>query len=839
MCRGRRLARVLHTRWADAQRAAGKKAWISPAIYSIDAYQLRLWERAVSFTDGRQLLSDGAARHLFVGIVNERVPAYIDGFAPTTGEALYRSYRLATEWCIDADELGRSAQTIEQSLFAEVVHRYRERLRSGRWLDPAGLPAALIGASLSDNDLPHAGIQLAGFLSLTPLQDRLFASWRDRGCRVERLRSATDAKAPINVRAVADEQDEWLQAGAWARQNLTDDPRARVAVVVPGLSTVAQTAPTLIADALTPGWQLDDSAAAIHTSLGQSLLSYPLIAAWFRPFAGLGQAYRFDALSELLRDATLLPAAAWADCAQLERSLRAEAERRWRLTELRGRLDGESNGFRALDVLCELDAEFADARDENSLRHWVSRLASMAERIVALGDGANDSIRFQLTNAWRQSLNALADLDVVEPRVTGYQAIALWRRLLAATVFQPEDVGTRLDVLGPLEIVGDHYDAVWIARLDDEQWPPTAQADPFISRQLQTSRQMPGTDRARDGAFAAHLLDNIVASSASVVMSFATRRGDVVARLAPSVVRRFGNASDLPAEPMRRFVSDGKPDCESVSESVVPLHADEVLRGGVGLLATALEAPLLAFAAYRLNAEPLPPAVRGIGALIRGNILHQAAELAVRSRPNEDIPAAVETALSRYRRHDDSLLHRLLDAEQQRTVVVLELLADFDRKRGDHDVLGLEAPVELRLGALTLPLRIDRLDSVAGRAVLIDYKTGLRIDGGVDAHTGLPRQLQLAAYVLALGQQRSDLAFGASALMRLHPRGVIAEGVAFTSDSLPFSRRVQEDETVLDRWSMALSEVATTISSGSVTRSPSVTDDPQWWRWQSLDGASQ
>ncbi|MEM1264213.1 MAG: PD-(D/E)XK nuclease family protein [Pseudomonadota bacterium] len=838
VCRGRRLARALKARWADTQQEVGAKAWLSPAIFALETYQLRLWARVVSFTDARHLLSEGAAKHLFLDVVNDHVPTYIDGVA-TTGDALYRSYRMAVEWCIDVDMLRRTAVTNEQQLLAAVVGRYRQRLDESGWLDPAGLSTALLAADIPSDELPQAGFTLAGFVALSPLQERFFTHWQDRGCPVERYSSELDRSPTVTVRRVADDQDEWLQAGDWARAQLEAQPSARVAIVVPGLASVAQTAPALIADALTPGWQLDESAAAIHTSLGRSLLGFPLIAAWFRPFARLGQRYRFAELTELLRDAVLLPANALADCAKLERALRAEPERRWALNELRERLDGGSAAHTVLQILCDIEAEFADADEVNSLRHWVSRLAAMAERVAVLGDGAVDSTRFQLTNAWRQSLNALADLDVVEPRVDGRRAISLWRRLLASTVFQTDDAGSRLDVLGPLEIIGDRYDAIWVARLDDENWPPNTQADPFINRRLQASLQMPGTDRARDATFAAQLLDQLVAVGSTAVLSAPLRRGDVALHLAPGVARRIGNATEPARESLDRFDYSTRPDAEWVSEAVVAVRADETLRGGVGLVAAALEVPFLAFARYRLGAEPLQPALRGLGPCVRGNVLHHAAEIAVPARPNDDLAAAAATAVGRYRRHADRLLHRLLDAEEQRTIAILGQLAEFDRGRGDFDVLDVEAPVELRLGALTLALRIDRLDRVDEQAVLIDYKTGLRVDGQIDASTGLPRQLQLAAYVLALRQQRSDMLFGASAAVRLHTRGVVADGVAFTAGLLPLPRRARQDEAVIETWEGALTDVADSITRGDVTVRRDALDDPSWSGWRVLLGGIQ
>ena len=142
---------------------------------------------------------------------------------------------------------------------------------------------------------------------------------------------------------------------------------------------------------------------------------------------------------------------------------------------------------------------------------------------------------------------------------------------------------------------------------------------------------------------------------------------------------------------------------------------------------------------------------------------------------------AVATALDEARRSADDLMRHLLDLEATWLEArVLEMI-EVDLARAPFVVEAVEAPRKARLGALTLDLRLDRVDRLAdGSLAVIDYKTGANaeIRAWLDERPRLP---QMPAYVQALGPEQ----VGAVAFARVRSGDTGYVGVARDSRAVP------------------------------------------------------
>ncbi len=825
LCRGQRLARALREQLASAALQDGLAAWASPSVFTLEQFFAAIWQRVLSFSDQRRLLSEVQSGQLFRDCVRGVVDARYADAASRRANAMFRSYRRAADWQLTDAELMRHAHSVDQQIFAGVVRDYRARLADNNWLDSAVLAAELTALNWHETEYAGCSVQLHGFISKTPLERALFAALEQAGCSItDGTTPAIPASAALQLQLCDDDQQALIHAGRWAAGRLTDEPTVRLAIVVPDLASDAEGVAARVADGLSPGWQLTGGAADWHVSFGRSLADYPLISVVLDTLKTLGEPLDFAAYSRLLRAPQLYARSALAPLAELELRLRTAPERRYRLSELCERLPENSEAHKALQTLVAIESELAGFREINTPRHWAAELARLIERLLAGRAVALDSEEYQLQNALRALLNDLASLAPVTPRLSGQDALAMLASLAANRVFQVENSGARVDVLGPLEVVGQHYDALWFARLDDQHWPPTVHADAFIGQRLQAERGMPGADVAIDAAFAERLFAAVLATARDCTASSASKIGDVPARPAAMALAAAGEPSsaNIAAIDVVRFAVPGAvPAPRICSESAVPLAVDERVRGGAGLLATALESPFLAFVGYRLGAAPLPPAVRGIGSLARGVALHRAAER-LRKRPDGSDPAvwrreAAAESLQPLRGHRDRLLHRLLDEEEIRTERILKALDDFDAARPAYRVAAVEAPVDFRAGAITLPLRIDRLDRVGDDWVLIDYKTGQSLRGGVSRSTGLPSELQLAIYALALRQRDPNYQFATLCVVRLHSRGVVAAGLRSGEPIVPGRTiSIPDLDAELNRWDDAIRAAAAAIECGDL-----------------------
>jgi ATP-dependent helicase/nuclease subunit B len=86
----------------------------------------------------------------------------------------------------------------------------------------------------------------------------------------------------------------------------------------------------------------------------------------------------------------------------------------------------------------------------------------------------------------------------------------------------------------------------------------------------------------------------------------------------------------------------------------------------------------------------------------------------------------VHDAFEKYRRRnrEDRWSQAYLDAEEERVVSLMEEWLDYEAKRADFRVEAGEKKLEAAVGDLQLQVRVDRIDSIPGGHLLIDYKTG-------------------------------------------------------------------------------------------------------------------
>jgi hypothetical protein len=178
--------------------------------------------------------------------------------------------------------------------------------------------------------------------------------------------------------------------------------------------------------------------------------------------------------------------------------------------------------------------------------------------------------------------------------------------------------------------------------------------------------------------------------------------------------------------------------------------------------------PIAAFAAGRLGVRVLDEQARGLTALQRGNLVHDALYRLYVDKPSrdhvaawDDVPAriarAIDGAFAAHERNADAVLLQLLALERQRVAGLLNDFLTLDLRRGPFVVDSIEHSLDLTDSGVVIELRIDRLDRLPdGRVVIIDYKTGAEkkfLDG-----QGNPREIQLVAYACAVDAPVAGLA---------------------------------------------------------------------------------
>jgi exodeoxyribonuclease-5 len=242
------------------------------------------------------------------------------------------------------------------------------------------------------------------------------------------------------------------------------------------------------------------------------------------------------------------------------------------------------------------------------------------------------------------------------------------------------------------------------------------------------------------------------------------------------------------------------------------------------------------FYQYRLAARALEQPVEGLDALDRGTLLHAVLECFWRGRDSAwlqsldetDLQQAVAGAVTQGLRtfaasRDEPLTAGFQDLERQRLQRLLSIWLDYERQRQPFTVADCERKLELSVTGLSVRLSLDRVDRLAdGRMVVIDYKTGSRVDHKSWAANRI-REPQLPLYA-ALALAGGEVAAVCFAKVRGDEQKFV--GIAADPDLLPdvkgleaarnlFPQHAFPDWTaVLDHWRGSIEAVAREILAG-------------------------
>ncbi|MEM9403588.1 MAG: PD-(D/E)XK nuclease family protein [Pseudomonadota bacterium] len=665
---------------------------------------------------------------------------------------------------VHADDVAESASTDDQWVFSQALRRYLARLENNGWTDDAGLRRFVVD-NAARFDWPEQ-VAFAGFIHPSPLLTELQDVLRQQGCTLPAPPDEVPGKAVLAK--FQSSLSELRAAGLWARQQR--EQGRRVAIVVAGLESRSQQVASLLREGFTPGWQYDrpGAGASVNVSFGRHLSDYPMIAGALLALRWAIRPGNSASVSTLLRsgltgehnDSSRFLAA---------RALHDVPDREW--TPVMLRTWCSPTPATSLAAFTDGFEKLAESLSGGSrpIKAWAKQFEAGLESLGWPGKEALDSAEFQLLNRWNELLEDYSSLARVSGPISASKAISRLTALAAETVFQPEQLDTAVDVLGPMEAVGQRYDALWITGLTDADWPGTARPSPLLSLTLQRKAGMRDSSPEQRLQQQRALLKRLVSAAADTVLSYPTLDGN--AEMAPSPLLAAFEPKRASFEDPGWFIDSLRDDVplQAIDETPPPALPGERIYGGSSIPDLQHGSPFDAFVVARLAINDPEPFSRAIGARIRGILTHDALSKVYTDIPDQaalltlDAPACesliasnIESASRGWFIGVDATLRRLLKLEEQRLQGVISDVLEFDRQREPFAVIGLEAPATLRHGAVDLSLKIDRIDRFeSGELLLLDYKTG-RAEGFVRRDGG-PRSFQLVVYSMCFDEPVAGL----------------------------------------------------------------------------------
>jgi probable DNA repair protein len=831
-----RAARAIRRAYDAQMLGEGIKLWTPANVLPLEAWLAAEWhKRLLAGTESRVLLNASQQHLLWREIILADPEART---SPRSADSL--AELAARAWSLLCLHNGRPRLrdfplSTDSRAFVRWSAAFERRLTRAALITPAELPAALSASKVTS----ATDIALTDFDTPAPAVATLFNTLETDGTLIDRIR--TEIPSTASLLAAEDDPSELTVAAHWIRAHRETNPEARIAVVVPNLAdrraqidrafgpilipeTLSITAP-----ASTPIYEfsLGRPLAELHIAVAAldliawtleplpiSRISALLLNPWFSAEA---EAAEFDAFElrqlHLLRPELTLE----ATIRLVQRSQRPLADLLHRLRSLRK---------------AAREAQIASQSEPLRQSHtaWSGAFRTLLEAAGWTRQSRASSLFFQQHRRFESALDELATLDFEGKQLPAAEALAALTRILAQTVFAPESADAPIQILGPLELGGVPFDALWFLGADDLVWPPQAAASPLLPWQLQRALAIPGADHARDDAQAQSLTRRIAHSATEVVFSYARHAEEGDRRPSPLLAALKLQPFEPPSTPQlpETIAFDIVPD-----DTNLPPLPGTPIRGGSAILKLQAACAFRAFAEKRLHSTALDTRDPGLDAMERGNIVHTVmqflwtklqTQVALRLLPTADLEALLDAAIDRAlaSSHAETTWDEAYLAVQRRRLHNL-LLPWMSRElqRKPFTVRPPEQKQQFTLGPLTLDLRIDRIDETAAGLVILDYKTGSANPASWKGDR--PDEPQLPLYAVLAQQSGQQLAGVAFAMLRA---GKDMDLTGYAEDRTllgPTKLATMEAPSLaeqIDRWEEVLTALASSFAAGDTRVHP-------------------
>jgi probable DNA repair protein len=805
----KRLARRLAALYGAAQRADGRVVWDAPAVLPWSVWLERLWQDVAAseaVAPLERLVTPAQGAFLWKRIVAaDRLPLIDErGLGTLAADA----WSIVHAWGAGgASWRGWSGGDDDREAFVRWADEYAARMAAASAIDFAELPDWLARRAARVVAWRGASVTLAGFIDESPQQQRLTAVLAAAGMDVARCASVSDvARSAWRVTATTP-RDEVMRALQWARDRALSDPDTTIGIAIEDLGSRREEIRALADEILCPALQWpghEEAARPYDLSLGVAASSIPLLATALDLIALAHGPLPMGRAAALLRSpyVTATPGD-WPRRAGLEADWLVEGRRDIALEE-------------AIAAVSRVDGALADRwrRARNSVRRpasatsreWTGFWRAWIEATGWPGDRPLSSPEWQVREAWDDLLTEFATFGWVAHRIAATEAVASLNALAKDHVFQPESAPAPVQILGGLEAAGLPFDALWIAGLAAEVWPPAPRPNPLLPLSWLRERNAPHATAARELAYAQALTAQWARGAPEVIFSLAQN----VDEHTRSVSLLVPNGRSLPAlaPTTTATLQLAAAQIEALDDDRAPaLAPGACVIGGAALIDAQSDCPFQAMARFRLAADVWPKPAAALVPIERGILVHAA--LAAFWRDTRDhaalvalspaaisarIAAATDAALTelpaaRWRR----IPAAVRAGEALRIASILRAWVDaFERPRPAFSVEAIELKRRLTLAGLDLDLRIDRVDMLAnGGIAIIDYKTGVAKSPAkwFDAR---PQAPQIGLYVLAERAHSPERPVRAAAYAQLKAGEIDVRGIAADGDAWPVLR-VPED----------------------------------------------
>jgi ATP-dependent helicase/nuclease subunit B len=756
-----RATRSLRASFNERQRERGLKAWEPARVLSWSQWANAQWnELVVAGAETRLLLNRAQEHSLWRDLIAADGETELVGSADALAELAQSAWALAAAYGA-TQRLREFAATHDSRTFAGWAESFSRRCAARGCVPQAEINAALLRHVQSGALGAAERLHLVGFDEVQPAQTMLLAELRARGTEVaERDLEYSSSGEKVRGCAVAATEREELQfAARWIRERLEEAKQrdVRIALLVPNLGdaraeiedvlreTLAPELQSIEADLSSTPWEISGGVPLTTVAMCSDALALARWAEGPLPLARVSALLLSPYVGGNGDGDEVLSASARFDAGKLRRALLLRSEidvasvlelaDEWARAHAP---DGESlvGWLRSMQGFLR---RVGDRSRPRGFAEWMEFVRGVAKAANWPGERALTATEFAATTAWESALDLVATLDFAGRTVSLRTALDELERQAQEMMFAAPSTGARVQVMSASEAEGSIFDALVFVRATDANLPGAERVHPLLPWGLQRSLEMPGSETARAAARGRAWAEGLLKRSGSVLFTYAAEDDNGVLRPSPLL-------AELSVEPMdvgkivrqRERVERVAMEMCADAELLPALPSGEVT-GGANVLKLQAACGFLAFAQLRLHAVEPKSGDLGLDAGEIGNLLHRALQHFWRTVETQEalrllsaseregiLTDSIEAAMPRRLQARDEWDRAYIMLQRERLRSVLQRWLAVELQRGPFTVLAVERDEELRIGPLSLNVRMDRVDQVGEGVFFVDYKTGYK-----------------------------------------------------------------------------------------------------------------
>lgn len=279
-----------------------------------------------------------------------------------------------------------------------------------------------------------------------------------------------------------------------------------------------------------------------------------------------------------------------------------------------------------------------------------------------------------------------------------------WHRLFAQLLLNGNiNAAQGPQILSAQKIEGARVSTLWISGAQCENWKRTIKM-PWLPPETATQYDY------------SYLLE----SADEIILSFQENNCDGEENLAPKGIDSHFNRHDKQCNTLQVTSRDNW-ETQVLTDSI---------QGGVTLVKDYATCPFKAFARFRLKLNAKQPYSLAILPNHLGNIVHNSLESLYKNiRSQSELehisPNSIEAIIAQaWKKHSHPIHPNIRKILETSCSALLQQWVETDRSRPYFQIMSLEKTFHLQLGEHIVKIRMDRIDTINNKPILIDYKTG-------------------------------------------------------------------------------------------------------------------